>query len=430
MPRRTNILENLDKQDLDAVVDYLSMTDQQKAQDAAYSLHYYWEDWFEDEFDAMNKPEIIALTEDMESYEIINLLDGIEKHEHLVEDFGKWLIKNISNFMANGGVHETDIPAWYFMDSPEKLEDVYVIRASDFPHDAISHGGFHGVTDFTQLAYTTRFNRTMTHKKGGFVFGYTERDFKKYGTKGNGYKYGSHLISFKVKDAVRIWHHGDEEYQVIFLGNDISDPRFPEFSHGSGFEIEDEETGEMVYTDTLEELHNKTENVYEAMSRTNKQAYQQAKIFFDMLAPLIERFKDVSHYRDSKGDKFYHPLERDHRHKVVESLWMLDDQVLRQTIENIIEYSKRPDSIVVGGIPAGVPTKYNVIRKDSEYVAAEAWYKMPIIKLRIPSRTGYPTQATFNLNTSPEVKRSFTKWFPKKKNESHRLPSFKEFCIL
>ena len=166
------------------------------------------------------------------------------------------------------------------------------------------------------------------------------------------------------------------------------------------------------------------------MNRTNKQAYQHTKEFFDILAPLIKRFEDVSHYRDSKGKKFHNSLKRDHRHKVIESLWTMDDQVLKQTIERIIEYSKRPDSIVVGGIPAGVPTKYNVIRKDPEYVAAEAWYKMPIIKLRVPSKTGYPTQATINLNTAPEVRKSFTKWFPKKKNESRTLPSFKEFCGL
>ena len=211
MSHRISIPESIGKEDLDAVVDYLSMTDQQKAQDAAYAMHYYWEDWFEDEFDAMNKPEITALTEDMESYEIINLLDGIEKHEHLVEDFGKWLIRNISDFMGSGGFSEVDAPAWHFMCSPQRLKDVYLIRASDFPHDAIAHGGFHGVTDFTKLAYTTRFNRTMTHKQGGFVFGYTEHDFKKYGAEGNGYKYGSHLISFKVKDAVRIlalWRRG------------------------------------------------------------------------------------------------------------------------------------------------------------------------------------------------------------------------------
>lgn len=77
-----------------------------------------------------------------------------------------------------------------------------------------------GVSEIEKLGLTTSLGE-FDKKYGGYNFAYTLGDFKKYGrsdyTRGGGWKYGKEAVIFNAS-GVKLWHHGDEEPQVIFWG--------------------------------------------------------------------------------------------------------------------------------------------------------------------------------------------------------------------
>lgn len=115
-----------------------------------------------------------------------------------------------------------DLPSWDCMDYRELVTDKWLIHFTYSPHDIASGGFRFGVDDLSRLCLTAHLGGEVK-KQGGYNFAYPA-DYKKklsssYASR-NGY--GDGLVMFKA-NGIEVWHHGDEEYQVIFSGSTARD---------------------------------------------------------------------------------------------------------------------------------------------------------------------------------------------------------------
>lgn len=193
----------------------LHMTDEEKYQDLAYQFPYLLDKFLNEnylyEFDE-DEEEILSET-DTEDYEKIEKL-GID----FQKVYGKWIYENITNLHL-----DAEVPSWYYFSRPTILKNQWLIHLTDSPQNIARKGFTHGVNDIDNLALT-RYIKPEAKSKGGFNFAYTCDDFDNFGTcpykKGHGqhnFKYGEGAVMFKAS-GIKVWHSGDKEYQVIFLG--------------------------------------------------------------------------------------------------------------------------------------------------------------------------------------------------------------------
>ena len=110
-------------------------------------------------------------------------------------------------------------PAHVFHDA-ELLRDQWLIHQSS--STSIDMEGFRvGVGNHENLGYTGS-NWTYQGQEPGFNFAYHPGDYNSYGYSSRGYnrepKYGKNVYVFWVPWAVRAWHYGDQEPQVMFWG--------------------------------------------------------------------------------------------------------------------------------------------------------------------------------------------------------------------
>jgi hypothetical protein len=116
-------------------------------------------------------------------------------------------------------------PSWYYMDFRGYVKNQWLIHFSDRSKEIWRDQKFkYGMDDYTALGLTTYY-KDEPKKYGGYNFAYDIADYAKYGRssyQGGRWKYGKEAVIFKAS-GVKVWHHGDEEPQVIFLGNTAKD---------------------------------------------------------------------------------------------------------------------------------------------------------------------------------------------------------------
>lgn len=209
--------------------DYLSMSKEGKMQFLPDEYNYFFDDFLEEtgtdfEMPKETRPSNYADEPEEEVDMFDNNLELMTWLEHnnkrLYDAFAEYLYDKITN---NGlPIPEAEYPAWsYFGDNPTVIKNQWLIHFTD-EADKLAHEGFkYGVDDMTKLGLTTWMGE-FDKKYGGYNFAYTLSDFIKYGrrsyTQGGGYKYGKEAVVFNAS-GIRVWHYGDEEYQVIFYGN-------------------------------------------------------------------------------------------------------------------------------------------------------------------------------------------------------------------
>jgi hypothetical protein len=209
--------------------DYLSMPESSRKQFLPDEYYYLFDDFLEEtgiDFE-MPKETVPSNYADEPDEEVDMFDDNLELmtylmnyEEHIYESFADYLYdKILGNTLP---IDDSEYPAWsYFSDNPELIKNQWLIH---FTNDAegISNNGFkYGVDDMTKLGLTTNMSE-FDKKYGGYNFAYTLNDFVRYSkrsyTQGGGYKYGKEAVIFNAS-GIKVWHHGDEEPQVIFYGN-------------------------------------------------------------------------------------------------------------------------------------------------------------------------------------------------------------------
>ncbi len=185
----------------------LQLTDEQKRDDAARHLAHELPEWAAD-----NGVTLAPNAED----EPFDALEELAKRDpESFTAFGAHAMREVEH--GRGDAHE--LP-WTAMD----FRGYVLVHFSDA--SSIHGSGFKfGVdpSDRHRIALTTNYSDGVRKRGKGFNFAFRAADAKRYAySRGSEPKYGTSAVMFRA-NGIRVWHHGDEEPQVIFLGDTAHD---------------------------------------------------------------------------------------------------------------------------------------------------------------------------------------------------------------
>ena len=185
----------------------LSGTDAEKHEEAAHEGSHHLSSWLDTDTDAEITDEMQKALDEDEPWMAVEAMTPEQR-----QAFGRW----VSEILASEG----EGPPALFMEFQSVLRNAWLIHFSDRASEICSDGFTTGVPvgDERMLGLSTQW--TKQAKRGGYNFAYRVEDFARYGRDrhGHGWKYGSEAVVFQAS-GVKVWHHGDQEPQVIFIGN-------------------------------------------------------------------------------------------------------------------------------------------------------------------------------------------------------------------
>lgn len=198
---------------------YFSTTDNQKIHWLPHEYPYYFKDFLIEmdiEID-WEFPKDDNFDEDLPDYEKMIWLE--KEHPDIFQAYGEYLFKKISNHEID--IPDAELPAWSYFDAdPELVKNQWLIHFTNNADDVARQGFLYGVDEMDKLGLTTNLS-DFNKKYGGYNFAYLLKDFDRYGVSrgsyANRYKYGSDAVVFNAS-GIKLWHHGDQEPQVIFYG--------------------------------------------------------------------------------------------------------------------------------------------------------------------------------------------------------------------
>lgn len=208
--------------------DYFSMSEKSKKAYLPHEYHYFFDDFIsEEDIDFQTPREIVQTNYADEPEEEIDMFDNTDELMTWLENNDKETYNAFADYLYKKITHnklpipESDYPAWaYFDDNPVIVKNQWLIHFTDNAAD-VALGGFkYGVSEMEKLGLTTHLGE-FDKKYGGYNFAYLLSDFSKYapgGHRNTGYKYGKEAVIFRAS-GIKVWHHSDEEPQVIFYGN-------------------------------------------------------------------------------------------------------------------------------------------------------------------------------------------------------------------
>jgi hypothetical protein len=229
---------------------YLTMSEKDKKHHLVYQHPYLVKSFAKQYFDPQIKKFI--LNHKGEDYEIVEEFENKFPTEFV--DFLDW---------SGGMVQKLNpIPTWAVMNYQGVIKNQWLIHFTDFAEDIWNVQSFkYGVSNLDDLGYTTSFTHA-SKKDGGYNFAYDIRDYAKYGRssyKSGSWKYGSEAVLFKAS-GIKAYHYGDEEPQVIFVGNTAHDIVYMKYNKTEGdWNIINSKTNKIIYrAQTLPDIVNWT----------------------------------------------------------------------------------------------------------------------------------------------------------------------------
>jgi len=126
-----------------------------------------------------------------------------------------------SNFWRDR-IEDVDTPSWDCMTYKGLVKGDWLIHFTEHAHDISQNGFTFGVDELNRLCLTTQLSDRVK-SGGGYNFAFTANYKEKLRpNKYGGLKYGSEAVMFRA-NGIEVWHHNDEEYQVIFKGSTARD---------------------------------------------------------------------------------------------------------------------------------------------------------------------------------------------------------------
>ena len=209
------LLKEYLSQDMVSLLHYFKSTREEREKWLPYEYPYQF-----DQFAIENRlSDIKQALEDegIETYEIPDVL--VAKYPEIFKQFGEWLYMMIED--CDLSENSADYPAWSYFDSAEVIKNQWLIHFTNDADSIASEGFTRGVNEIDKLGLTTLLG-DFYKKYGGYNFAYRIEDYKRYANSTRyssiPFKYGKEAVIFNAS-GVRLWHHGDEEPQVIFYGN-------------------------------------------------------------------------------------------------------------------------------------------------------------------------------------------------------------------
>jgi hypothetical protein len=242
-------------EDLESLIEYLKMSDEEKALDLLYSQGWYVltytravEDTVEDDLVP------ICIREE---------LTNLDKDEILEEQLSEGALKAVAAHLdiydviiAMNRYDPGEAPTWSSVDLlSTEVKYGWLVHASDKADDIYNSGFERGVCDLTKLALTTYLS-DFEKCSPGYNFALEPDSFEVHGFDRWGkFKYGKGLVVFKAP-YVLIWHTGDSEPQAIFWGPDATDI-WRVWQDGGDYVVtieDDDGYGEDFFFESLEDL--------------------------------------------------------------------------------------------------------------------------------------------------------------------------------
>jgi hypothetical protein len=199
---------------------YLTMTDDEKADDISYSHSYEYENYAQEKG-----------IEDGKEF------DDLSKEERI--KFGKWVFDN-------NRFDSPDDPSYMFMDFDEITHNTWMVHKSNNVSDIIAQGFKYGLEDFDRLGLTTYYKNSaklIRDPLSAYVFAFADDNLRP----AEGDHYGRDAVMFRAS-GVTVRHHGDEEYQTVFVAGTATD-FVPIWWNGSGWEVQDKRTDRVLHTE-------------------------------------------------------------------------------------------------------------------------------------------------------------------------------------
>lgn len=227
--------EYMDKDHLMPLWRYFNMSDEEKQEDLIWHGWYKLSDWvnniLNNDYDYF---EELGLT----SADLNELCQSVEYEDDTVVDeiiSGRFqaIKEPFAKYLEGAYQYNTyDSPAWLHMDYPKMVKNEWLIHFSNNATWIADKGFKHGTNDFNRLAYSIA--GETEGKTEGYDFAYTLVGAQHYafissGAWGRVPKYGKEAVIFRAS-GVKLWHHGDQEEQVIFWGPSAKDIMYLEFN--------------------------------------------------------------------------------------------------------------------------------------------------------------------------------------------------------
>ncbi len=198
------------EQELAWLAKELQLTPEQQAGEAARNRAHEVFDWAENR--DVTLPDTLDRDEPWEAVEWLEANDAAS-----FKDFGEDMLERMHSD-ATG-----DEPPWTVLDFRGFVHDDWLVHFSDDAADIFQDGFLYGVdpSDTHRLGLSTWYNDRVRKKSQGFNFAFTAADAAR-NVGGRDQKYGKYAVIFRAS-GVRVYHTGDQENQVIFLGRTAHD---------------------------------------------------------------------------------------------------------------------------------------------------------------------------------------------------------------
>ena len=235
------INEYADRNHIMPLFDYLNMTDEKKIEALLYDFYYMFYDFMKQyHSEEVTEDELYDIEDKCENYNeelAFEIYDG--NYFEYRKEFVDYIQRNFD--------YGTEIPAYLTFDNPKLVKNEWLIHFSDNAYNIATDGFAYGTDDMDDLNYSGAGD--IENKFGeGYDFAYEADDFGRfYSNRGNP-KYGSEAVLFRAT-GVRVWHPGDEEYQVIFWGPSAKDFIYIEYDAEYGYDwcIKSVKNGNVLY---------------------------------------------------------------------------------------------------------------------------------------------------------------------------------------
>lgn len=206
--------EYLDNEMMMPLKRLMTMSDEDKEDYLIRDFYYLSPDFIVNHVDLS---ELGYDDENEDGYEIAeDLTDRINGGD--LKQYREGFINYIKAYLDSNYTEQPPFLAMYYI---KDIHNGWLIHFSDNA-DSISDSGFvFGTDEFNSLSYSGC--RTGNKFGQGYNFAYDVNDFEKYyqSSRSSAPKYGEGAVLFRAS-GIKVWHYGDEEYQVIFNGKTVN----------------------------------------------------------------------------------------------------------------------------------------------------------------------------------------------------------------
>lgn len=192
-------------QDLGQLRKYLEMSDEDKGLEMAYQSPYTFREFLERENTEGQYDRILEI--DANDGYMDGYLDKLPPQ--LLKEFYQECWSEVCDDLG------AEAPSFLYMEYTGTVKDQWLIHFTEDAASIAEKGFTLGISEIEHLGLTTH----IKYKPGaGFNFAYLLKDYHKHGRgRGGKWKYGPEAVIFRAS-GIEVYHHGDEEPQVIFWG--------------------------------------------------------------------------------------------------------------------------------------------------------------------------------------------------------------------